>query len=69
VANGQLTEEECKAQMRDLMIEDADGNWWMMGYEIGEWYYHDGRAGCKPIRSFDGRQDGKLARARNGRKR
>ena len=37
-----VTEVECKAQMRDLMIEDADGNWWMMGYEIGEWYYHDG---------------------------
>jgi hypothetical protein len=42
VAGGLLTEEECKAQMRDLMVEDANGNWWMVGYETGEWYRHDG---------------------------
>ncbi len=42
VASGLLTEEECKAQMRDLMVEDANGNWWMVGYETGEWYRHDG---------------------------
>lgn len=39
---GRLTEEECKAQMRELMVEDEQGNWWMVGYETGEWYRHDG---------------------------
>jgi hypothetical protein len=42
VADGLLTEEECKARMRELMVEDSDGNWWMVGYETGEWYRHDG---------------------------
>ncbi|MCP4538122.1 MAG: hypothetical protein GY832_13355 [Chloroflexi bacterium] len=37
-----LTEEECKVRMRKLMVEDADGNWWMVGYETGEWHCHDG---------------------------
>jgi hypothetical protein len=42
VADGLLTEDECKARMRELMVEDSDGNWWMVGYETGEWYRHDG---------------------------
>jgi hypothetical protein len=42
VAAGTLTAEECQARMRDLMVEDADGNWWMVGYETGLWYRHDG---------------------------
>lgn len=42
VADGLLTEKECKAQMRELMVEDSDGNWWMVGYETGGWYRHDG---------------------------
>ena len=42
VAGGLLTEEDCKARMRDLMVEDSEGNWWMVGYETGEWYRHDG---------------------------
>jgi hypothetical protein len=42
LAADRLTEEECKAQMRELMVEDEEGNWWMVGYETGEWYCHDG---------------------------
>jgi hypothetical protein len=42
VTDGLLTEDECKTRMRDLMVEDAAGNWWMVGYETGEWYRHDG---------------------------
>jgi hypothetical protein len=42
VAAGRLTEEQFKAQLREMMVEDADGNWWMVGYETGEWYRHDG---------------------------
>lgn len=42
VGAGTLTAEEGQARMRDLMVEDADGNWWMVGYETGKWYRHDG---------------------------
>jgi len=24
------------------MIQDEQGRWWMIGYETGQWYYHDG---------------------------
>ena len=39
---GRLTEEQFKARLREMMVEDTDGNWWMVGYETGEWYRHDG---------------------------
>jgi hypothetical protein len=42
LAAGRLTEEQFKAQLREMMVEDGDGNWWMVGYETGEWYHHDG---------------------------
>ena len=42
LAAGRLTEEQFKAQLREMMVEDDDGNWWMVGYETGEWYRHDG---------------------------
>ncbi len=39
---GRLTEEQFKTRLREMMVEDTDGNWWMVGYETGEWYRHDG---------------------------
>lgn len=39
---GALTEDEFKAQLEELMIEDEEGKWWIIGYETGNWYYHDG---------------------------
>ena len=39
---GRLTEERFKAQLRELMVQDERGTWWMIGYETGEWYLHDG---------------------------
>jgi len=39
---GALTEEEFKAQLQELMIQDEQGRWWIIGYETGQWYYHDG---------------------------
>ncbi len=39
---GALSEEDFKAQLEDLMIEDEEGKWWIIGYETGQWYYHDG---------------------------
>jgi hypothetical protein len=42
LAAGRLAEEQFKARLRELMVEDTEGNWWMVGYETGEWYRHDG---------------------------
>jgi hypothetical protein len=42
LAAGRLTEEQFKARLRELMVQDEHGNWWMVGYETGEWYRHDG---------------------------
>jgi len=39
---GAITEDEFKVQLEELMIEDEQGRWWMIGYETGQWYYHDG---------------------------
>ena len=40
---GALTEVEFKARLQDLMAQDEQGRWWMIGYETGQWYYHDGQ--------------------------
>ncbi len=39
---GALTEAQFKARLADLMLQDERGRWWMIGYETGQWYYHDG---------------------------
>jgi formylglycine-generating enzyme required for sulfatase activity len=40
---GALSEAEFKARLQDLMIQDEQGRWWMIGYETGQWYVHDGK--------------------------
>ena len=42
VAAGRLAEDQFKARLREMMVEDEEGNWWMVGYETSEWYRHDG---------------------------
>jgi len=39
---GGLSEADFKARLQDLMIQDELGRWWMIGYETGQWYVHDG---------------------------
>lgn len=39
---GTLTEEEFKSQLHDLMFQDEQEQWWIIGYETGQWYRHDG---------------------------
>jgi formylglycine-generating enzyme required for sulfatase activity/SH3-like domain-containing protein len=41
---GALTEAELRAELEKLMLQDEQGCWWMIGYETGQWYYHDGTA-------------------------
>ena len=38
---GDLSETDFKARLQDLMIQDEQGRWWMVGYETGQWYVHD----------------------------
>jgi hypothetical protein len=42
-AAGNLTREELASRLRELMVQDARGTWWMVGAESGRWYRYDGR--------------------------
>ncbi len=39
---GTLSEDDFKARLQELMIQDDQGRWWIIGYETGQWYVHDG---------------------------
>ena len=39
---GDLSETDFKARLEELMVQDEQGRWWMIGYETGQWYVHDG---------------------------
>jgi len=39
---GGLTEEQLKARLGELMIQDEAGAWWMVGAKSGEWYRSQG---------------------------
>ncbi len=43
VAAGVLPEDDFKAQLEELMIQDDGGRWWIIGYETGDWYVFDGQ--------------------------
>jgi hypothetical protein len=42
LATGRLTEDQFKTRLREMMVQDKRGDWWMVGYETGQWYRHDG---------------------------
>jgi len=44
LAAGKLDEAGFKAKLNELMVQDEQGRWWMIGYETGQWYTHDGTA-------------------------
>ena len=37
-----ISETEFKTQLEELMVQDEQDNWWMIGYETEMWYRHDG---------------------------
>lgn len=39
---GQLTTEEYHAALTELVVEDDQGEYWMLGVESGDWYWYDG---------------------------
>ena len=46
-ATGRLTEEEFDQALKDLVFQDAQGRYWIVGAETGEWYASDGGAWLK----------------------
>jgi len=41
--SGDLTEADFRAKLEELMIEDEQGRWWVIGSKTGQWYVHDGQ--------------------------
>lgn len=41
-AAGELTDEDFEAKVTKLECQDAQGHWWLLGVETGDWYMHDG---------------------------
>ena len=46
-ATGRLTEEEFDQALKDLMFQDSQGRYWIVGADTGEWYASDGGAWVK----------------------
>ena len=40
---GTLSESDFNAQLEKMMVQDDQGDWWMIGYETEQWYRHDGK--------------------------
>jgi hypothetical protein len=46
-AAGRLTEEQFDQALKDLIIRDTEGRFWMVGADTGDWYVSDGGAWVK----------------------
>ncbi|MBI5030763.1 MAG: tetratricopeptide repeat protein [Chloroflexi bacterium] len=44
LAIGRISHEQFDAALKQLMIQDAQGRYWMIGPETGQWYVLDGQA-------------------------
>lgn len=42
--SGELDEAAFNAQLEELMVQDESGRWWMIGFDMGHWYVHNGAA-------------------------
>ena len=40
---GRITREQFEAALKDLMIQDAQGRWWIIGVNDAKWYVNDGQ--------------------------
>lgn len=43
LATGRITQEQFDAELKNLMLQDAQGSYWMIGADTGKWYIHDGQ--------------------------
>jgi len=39
---GAISQEEFKAQLEGLKVQDSQGRYWMIGVQSGKWYFYDG---------------------------
>ncbi len=46
-AAGKLSDADFEAQVGKLKLQDAQGKWWQIGVQTGEWYVHDGQKWSK----------------------
>jgi hypothetical protein len=42
LAAGRITEAIARSRLNDLMVQDLQGVWWMVGTQSGTWYRYDG---------------------------
>jgi len=42
VGAGRITQAQFEEQLRALVVQDAQGRYWMLGADSGKWYMHDG---------------------------
>jgi hypothetical protein len=42
LAAGRITEAIARSRLNDLMVQDSQGVWWMVGTQSGSWYRYDG---------------------------
>ncbi len=40
---GRMSHEQFEAALKDLMTQDAQGRYWMIGVDTGKWYMYDGQ--------------------------
>jgi hypothetical protein len=40
--NGDLSDDEYRAQLEQLAVQDAEGRWWVKHRDTGAWHYQDG---------------------------
>ncbi|MDE3092139.1 MAG: hypothetical protein KGJ80_22420, partial [Chloroflexota bacterium] len=43
LATRRITREQFNATLKQLMVRDAQGRWWMLGAESGKWSVYDGK--------------------------
>jgi len=43
LAAGRITQEQFDAALKQLMVQDAQGRYWMLGPDTGKWYVNDGQ--------------------------
>ncbi|HEX9075200.1 MAG TPA: hypothetical protein VF932_05445 [Anaerolineae bacterium] len=44
---GKLSNTDFEAEVSKLKVQDADGRWWQIGVQSGDWYVHDGQKWSK----------------------
>ena len=42
-AAGKLSDTDFETEVAKLRLQDAQGRWWQLGVQTGEWYMHDGQ--------------------------